>query len=121
MQMYPTSINQKHLDLAVKAMRQGGIIIYPTDTFYAYGCDALNQKAIEQLCRIKGINPLKTNLSIVCASISQAAGYARIDNRAFDILRRNLPGPFTFLLPSAPGCALIYLILSFFILFYLLQ
>ncbi len=103
LQMYPTSINQKHLDLAVKAMRQGGIIIYPTDTFYAYGCDALNQKAIEQLCRIKGINPLKTNLSIVCASISQAAGYARIDNRAFDILRRNLPGPFTFLLPSAPS------------------
>lgn len=103
LQMYPTSVNQKHLELAVKAIRQGNIIIYPTDTFYAYGCDALNQRAIEQLCRIKSINPLKTNLSIVCAGISQAARYARIDNNAFDILRKNLPGPFTFLLPAAPS------------------
>lgn len=100
--MYPTSINRQHIDSAVETLRRGEIIIYPTDTLYAFACDALNQRAIERICRIKGINTRKTNLSIVCADISQAAEYARIDNRAFDILRRNTPGAFTFLLPSAP-------------------
>lgn len=100
--MYPTSINRQHIDSAVETLRRGEIIIYPTDTLYAFACDALNLRAIERICRIKEINTRKTNLSIVCADISQAAEYARIDNRAFDILRRNTPGAFTFLLPSAP-------------------
>lgn len=100
--MYPTSVNRQHIDSAVEALRRGEVIIYPTDTLYAFACDALNQRAIEKICRIKGINTRKTNLSIVCSDISQAAEYARIDNRSFDILRRNTPGAFTFLLPSAP-------------------
>lgn len=100
--MYPTSINRMHIDYAVEALRHGEIIIYPTDTLYAFGCDALNLRAIERICKIKEINPRKTSLSIVCDSISQAAEYARIDNHAFDIIKRNTPGQFTFLLPSAP-------------------
>lgn len=86
---------------AAAALRDGKIIIYPTDTLYALGCDALNNRAVERLCRIKGLNPDKNLLSIVCADISQAAEYARVDNRAFRILKRHLPGPFTFVLPAA--------------------
>lgn len=99
--MYPTSLNEKNLEHAVDTLRSGGIIIYPTDTLYAIGCDALNNNAIERICRIKGINPQKTELSIICHDISQAAEYARIDNRAFKMLKEYLPGPFTFLLPSS--------------------
>ncbi|MCM1517773.1 MAG: L-threonylcarbamoyladenylate synthase [Pseudoflavonifractor sp.] len=101
LRIYPTSINGMFIDEAADALREGKTIIYPTDTLYAIGCDALNNSAIERLCKIKGINPAKTNLSIVCRDIAQASEYARIDNRAFKILRDNLPGPFTFLLPAA--------------------
>lgn len=99
--MYPTSPNEKYIELAVKSLRDGGIIIYPTDTLYAIGCDALDNRAIERICRIKGINPQKTNLSVICSDISQAAEYARIDNRAFRYLKEYLPGPYTFILPAA--------------------
>jgi tRNA threonylcarbamoyl adenosine modification protein (Sua5/YciO/YrdC/YwlC family) len=99
--VYPDSINERHIDSAVEAMKHGEVIIYPTDTIYALGCDALNQRAIERLCRIKGINPDKQLLSIVCASLSQAAEYARIDNRAYRALKDYLPGAFTFILPAA--------------------
>ena len=61
--MYPTSLNDKYLDEAVELMKEGGIIIYPTDTLYALGCDALNNRAIESLCKIKGIDPRKHTLS----------------------------------------------------------
>lgn len=97
--IYPGSVNQRHIDEAVEALRRGEIIIYPTDTFYALGVDALNNKAVERLCRIKGLNPDKNLLSVVCSDFSQAAEYARIDNRAFRLMKDNLPGPFTFVLP----------------------
>lgn len=83
-----------------QALRDGKIIIYPTDTLYAFGCDALNARAVERLCRIKGLNPDKQLLSIVCADISEVSNYARVDNNAFRLLRRYLPGAFTFILPS---------------------
>lgn len=86
---------------AAAALRDGKIIIYPTDTLYALGCDALNARAVERLCRIKGINPEKNILSIVCTDISQAADYVRIDNRAFRVIKEYLPGPYTFILPAA--------------------
>lgn len=101
LRMYPTSLNDRFLDEAVEALTSGDIIIYPTDSLYALGCDALNNGTIERLCRIKGIDPKKRSLSIVCASLSMASEYARIDNEAFRILRTNLPGPFTFVLPAA--------------------
>ncbi|MCC8072225.1 MAG: threonylcarbamoyl-AMP synthase [Bacteroidales bacterium] len=101
LRIYPTNINERFIDEAVDALRDGHLIIYPTDTLYAIGCDALNNRAIEQLCRLKDLNPQKQTLSIACADISQASEYARIDNRAFQLMRQYLPGPFTFLLPSA--------------------
>ena len=90
----------RYIAQAVEALQRGEIIIYPTDSLYALGCDALNQRAIEALCKIKGINPDKELLSIVCADLSQASQYARIDNHAFRLLKTNLPGPFTFILPA---------------------
>ncbi len=101
LKFYPTNINRRYIDETVSALRDGKLIIYPTDTLYAIGCDALNNRAIEKICRIKGINPAKQLLSIVCSDISQAAEYARIDNNAFRLMRSNLPGPFTFILPAA--------------------
>lgn len=99
--MYPSSINDRYLDEVVTTLREGGVIIYPTDTVYAIGCDALNSRAIEKVCRIKGLNPDKNTLSVIAADLSMAAEYARIDNNAFHVLKANLPGPFTFILPAA--------------------
>lgn len=101
LRMYPSSLNDRYLDEAVEAMGKGEIIIYPTDTLYALGCDALNNGAIEKLCRVKGLNPQKQTLSIICDGLSMASEYARVDNEAFRILRSNLPGPFTFILPAS--------------------
>ncbi|MDE5881573.1 MAG: threonylcarbamoyl-AMP synthase [Muribaculaceae bacterium] len=92
----------KQLDQICRDLEGGNIIIMPTDTLYAIACDALNPKAIERICRMKGINPDKTNLSIICSDISMAAEYARFDNNAFRLLRDYTPGPFTFLFKSAP-------------------
>lgn len=96
------NIDSRAVAAAADALAAGKIIIYPTDTRYALGCNALDRRAIDRLCRLKGIDPVKNTLTIVCPTISAASEYARIDNRAFDILRRNLPGPFTFILPAAP-------------------
>lgn len=99
--MYPTSINDKYVDTLVSALRDGAVIIYPTDTLYALACDALNNRAIEKICKIKGLDPDRNTLSIVCSDISQASEYVRIDNHAFKMLKKYLPGPFTFILPAA--------------------
>lgn len=82
-------------------LRQGCLMIAPTDTLYAICCDALNRKAIEALCRIKGINPDKSNLSVICSDLSMAAEYARFDNAAFRLIKENTPGAFTFLCKAA--------------------
>lgn len=101
LKFYSENPNQNYIDEAVEALRNGEIVVYPTDTLYALGCDALNNRAIERLCRLKGINPDKNLLSIVCADLSQVAEYARVDNRAFRMLKEYLPGPFTFVLPAS--------------------
>ncbi len=101
LRIYPGNINMRFIDEAVEALGRGELIIYTTDTLYAIGCDATDQRAIERVCRLKDINPQKQHLAIMCADLSQAARFARIDNNAFDILRRNLPGPFTFILPPS--------------------
>lgn len=101
LKVFENNPNPKYLDMAVEALRDGDIVIYPTDTLYAIGCDALNNSAINKICKLKGINPDKTNLSIICDGISMAAEYARFDNRQFKVLKTNLPGPFTFILSSS--------------------
>lgn len=101
LKIYPENINSRSIERAVRILKDGGLVIYPTDTLYAVGCDALNSQAIADLCRLKGINPERQLLSVVCSSLSQAAEYAKVDNVAFRYLKRYLPGPYTFILPSA--------------------
>ncbi len=108
LKIHPTSVDDRYISEAVAALRSGEIIIYPTDTLYALGCDALNNRAVERLCRIKGINPDKNLLSVVCDGLSQASFYARIDNRAFALLKKYLPGPFTFVLPASTNLPKIF-------------
>lgn len=95
------SPSEKQLNEICELLKEDGVIIWPTDTLYGLACSALSVKAIERVCRIKGINPAKTDLSIVCCDISQASAYARIDNNCYRIIRENTPGAFTFLLKAA--------------------
>ena len=100
LKLYAENPNERYLDMAVDALRDGKIIIYPTDTLYALGCDALNNQAIERICKLKSIKSDKTNLSIICKDISQVAEYARFSNDDFKMMKENLPGAFTFIYPS---------------------
>ena len=100
LKMMRQSINQRHIDDIVRCLRDGGIVVYPTDTVYALGCDALNNQAIERICAIKEMKSAKTNLSIICADIADVAQYAKFDNRQFKLMKQNLPGAFTFIFPA---------------------
>lgn len=101
LKFYGGSVDSRNIAAAVKVLQDGGIVVFPTDTLYALGCDALNNRAVERLCAVKGLNPEKHLLSIVCDGISMASEYARIDNKAFRILKDSLPGAYTFILPSS--------------------
>lgn len=103
--MYVSSINERYIDEIVTMLKRGGVIIYPTDSMYAIGCDALSNRAVERVCRLRNINPDKKRLSMVCSGMSQASEFARIDNEAFRVLKANLPGPFTFILPASTKLA----------------
>lgn len=101
LRMYSSSVNSRYIDEIVETLRDGGLIIYPTDSLYAIGCNALSNQAIERVCRLKGIDARKETLSIVCHDLSMASEYGRIDNTAFKLMRQCLPGPYTFILPAA--------------------
>lgn len=97
--IYPENPNPKVIDQAVEVLRKGGLIIYPTDTVYGLGCDITNQKAIEKICHIRGVKPEKANFSFVCSDLSNIADYIKpIDTTAFRVLKKALPGPYTFIL-----------------------
>lgn len=97
----PDNPEGRKIRQVVESLEDGGIIIYPTDTVYGIGCDIFNQKAVEKVCRIRGLNPSKAMLSFICKDISQIAEYAApIDNATFRTMKRNLPGAFTFILKS---------------------
>ena len=77
--LYNDNPNLREIDKIVSALHDGGIVIYPTDTLYAIGCDALNVRAVEKICNLKGINPEKSNLSIICNDLSIMSEYAKVD------------------------------------------
>lgn len=106
--IYPENPNQKEIDKVVNVLQDGGLVIYPTDTVYAIGCDALNVRAVERICQIKGINPQKSNLSIICYDLSNISEYAKVSNAAFKLMKKHLPGPFTFILPTSSELPKIY-------------
>jgi tRNA threonylcarbamoyl adenosine modification protein (Sua5/YciO/YrdC/YwlC family) len=90
-----------NVDKAVKVLRDGGIVIFPTDTIYAIGCDSTNSKALEKLAKIKGVKLQKSNFSLLCADLSHLSKYTSpINNSIFKLMKKVLPGPFTFILPA---------------------
>ena len=106
--IYNKNPNQKELEAVAGLLREGGVIIYPTDTLYAIGCDALNVRAVERVCEIKGCNPNKNFLSIICADLSDLSTYAKVNNSIFKLMKRNIPGPFTFILNATTSLPKIY-------------
>lgn len=101
LKIHPESPEMRKISRVIEVLRNGGIIIYPTDTVYGIGCDLMNKKAIQRLLQIKGIKAKHLNLSFICNDLSQIASFTRpISNPVFKIMRKCLPGPFTFLLES---------------------
>jgi tRNA threonylcarbamoyl adenosine modification protein (Sua5/YciO/YrdC/YwlC family) len=106
--LYEQNPSRREVDKVVDTLKDGGIVIYPTDTVYSMGCDALNTRAVEQICKIKGINPQKAKFSIICADLSNISEYAKVSNTVFKLMKRNLPGPFTFILTATGSLPKIY-------------
>lgn len=99
--IYEDNPNQKDLKRIADAMRDGALVIYPTDTVYGLGCDITNKTALEKIARIKEVKLEKANFSFICEDLSNLSDYAsQIDSHTFKILKRNLPGPYTFILPG---------------------
>ena len=99
--IYPENPNQKYIRQVVDLLEAGGIIIYPTDTVYAMGCDIKANKSIEKIARLKGLDPSNPDLSLIFHDMSQLSEYTIIrDNSIFKLLKRNLPGPFTFIVKA---------------------
>ena len=99
--IYNDNLSESQAVEIADRISNGELAILPTDSVYAIVCDALNPKAIAELCRIKGINPDKNNLSIICSDLSMAAEYSTIDNNAYRLIKDYTPGPFTFLLKAS--------------------
>ncbi|MHA7944668.1 L-threonylcarbamoyladenylate synthase [Formosa sp. 3Alg 14/1] len=100
--IYEENPNPKEIKKIVDVLKRGGLIIYPTDTVYGLGCDITNTKALERIARIKGVKLDKANFSFICYDLSNLSDYVKqIDTSTFKILKRALPGPYTFILPGA--------------------
>ena len=100
--IYKENPNPKEIKKVVDVLKRGGLIIYPTDTVYGLGCDITNIKALEKIARIKGVKLEKSNFSFICHDLSNLSDYVKqIDTTTFKILKRALPGPYTFILPGS--------------------
>ena len=101
LRVYPENPDQERIRKVVEILEEGGIIIYPTDTVYAIGCDIKANKSIDKIARMKGLNPLNPDMSLIFHDMSQLSEYTVIrDNSLFKLLKRNLPGPFTFIVQA---------------------
>jgi tRNA threonylcarbamoyl adenosine modification protein (Sua5/YciO/YrdC/YwlC family) len=96
--LYEDNPNPRVVQKIANALREGGLIIYPTDTVYAIGCDIFHARAVEQICRLKDKCIGKANLSFICHDLSHISEFARLDNATFKLMKKNLPGPFNFIL-----------------------
>ncbi|MDX1271067.1 L-threonylcarbamoyladenylate synthase [Bizionia paragorgiae] len=100
--IYEENPNPKEIKKVVDVLKRGGLVVYPTDTVYGLGCDINNTKALEKIARIKGVKLEKANLSFICSDLSNLSDYVKqIDTATFKILKRALPGPYTFILPGS--------------------
>ena len=96
--LYDNNPNPAQIRHIAEVLRNGGIIIFPTDSVYAFGCNIFNHAGVEKITKIKNKDLRKADLSFICSSISQISEFARVDDETFKILKKNLPGPFTFIL-----------------------
>ncbi|MCC6252820.1 MAG: threonylcarbamoyl-AMP synthase [Bacteroidia bacterium] len=99
--IHPQNPQVKHLNTVVECLRDGGVIIYPTDTVYGIGCDINKARAVERVCKIKGIKPEKSNFSLICYDLSQLSVYSKnVSTPIYKVMRKSLPGPFTYILEA---------------------
>ena len=98
--IHPQNPEERKIREIVEILKSGGVVIYPTDTVYGIGCDIFQPKAIEKIARLKNIKPEKANFAFICYDMSHLAEYARISTPVFKVMKRALPGPFTFILPA---------------------
>lgn len=99
LRIHPDNPQPRKIQQVINILKDGGIIIYPTDTIYGLGCDITNNRAVERICRIKGIKPQKANFSFICSDLSNISNYAKpFSNNVYKSMRRLLPGPYTFIL-----------------------
>lgn len=99
--IYPDKPSEAAIAKVVKVLKDGGLVIYPTDTVYGLGCDITNSRALEKIAKIKGVKLEKANFSFICHDLSNLSDYVKqIDTSTFKLLKRALPGPYTFILPG---------------------
>ena len=100
--IHPQDPQPRLIKQVVECLKDGGVIVYPTDTIYGMGCDILQHKAIERICKIKNIDPQKAQLSFICSDLSRLSDYTKsIDTPLYRMLKNHLPGPYTFILPAS--------------------
>lgn len=100
--IHPVDPQARLVSQVVSVLKEGGIIIYPTDTIYGLGCDIFHPKAVERICRIKNVDPKKAQLSFICRDLSHLSDFTKsIDTPLYRVLKTHLPGPFTFILPAS--------------------
>jgi tRNA threonylcarbamoyl adenosine modification protein (Sua5/YciO/YrdC/YwlC family) len=100
--LHPTHPQERLIRQTVELLRGGGVIIYPTDTIYALGCDLRQPKAFEKICRLKNIDPSKAQFSLICRDLSHLSDFAKnLDTPLFRFIKAHIPGPFTFILPAS--------------------
>jgi tRNA threonylcarbamoyl adenosine modification protein (Sua5/YciO/YrdC/YwlC family) len=100
LKIHPDNPEPAKMKKVVDCLSQGGLVIYPTDTVYGLGCDIFQARAIEKIARLKGLKPEKANFSIICHDLSHLAEYAKVSTQAFKLMKKALPGAFTFILPA---------------------
>ena len=99
LKIHPDNPNPRKINTVVECLLDGGVIIYPSDTVYGFGCDIYNKKAVARIAKIKGININKQKFSFICSSLSNISKFTKpISNETYKLMKRNLPGPFTFIL-----------------------
>ncbi|MEO8109020.1 MAG: L-threonylcarbamoyladenylate synthase [Ginsengibacter sp.] len=100
--IHPKNPQQRLLSQVAECLKDGGVVIYPTDTIYGLGCDIFQQKAVERICQIKNVDPKKAQLSFICRDLSHLSDYTKsIDTPLYRVLKNYLPGPYTFILPAS--------------------
>jgi len=98
--IHPENPDLRKIEQVVQVLRDGGLVIYPTDTVYGIGCDIFHPRAIEKIAKLKNLKPEKANFAFICHDMSHLADFARVSTPVYKVMKKALPGPFTFVLPA---------------------